>query len=198
MRNKPIRLSSGRILAPASIETETSWNAFIDISDDNGRTFHPSPFVPLNRPDTPCDGYPITGKGVIQPTLWQDDSGTVHALLRSTEGYILRSDSANEGETWSPAVSSGLPNNNSGIDLIRLSDGRIFLVMNPVSGNWAERSPLSLYVSKDNGETFSLLMHLETKPGEFSYPCILCEGKRLHISYTWNRLKMAYWQIDLE
>jgi len=198
VRNKPLRLASGRILAPASIETETTWNAFTDISDDDCRTFHAGAMVPLNRPENPCGGYPVQGKGVIQPTLWQDDSGLVHMLLRSTEGFILRSTSADEGETWSPAVSSGLPNNNSGIDLTRLDDGCIALVMNPVSGNWAERSPLSLYISRDNGETFRLLMHLEINPGEYSYPCVLHEGRQLHISYTWNRRKMAYWQIDLE
>ena len=142
VRNKPLRLASGRILAPASIETATAWDAFVDISDDGGFTFRKSAFVPLNRSDSPCCGYPILNKGVIQPTLWQDDSG-VHMLLRSTEGFILRSDSLDEGETWSPAVSTGLPNNNSGIDLVRLPDGRIFLVMNPVGGTWAARSPLT-------------------------------------------------------
>jgi len=197
VRNKPLRLASGRILAPASVETETTWDAFVDISDDGGLSFRKSPFIPLNRPDSPRSGYPVLNKGVIQPALWQDDHG-VHMLLRSTEGFILRSDSIDDGETWSPAVSTGLPNNNSGIDLNRLPDGRIFLVMNPVSGNWADRSPLSLYYSLDNGTTFSQLMHLETAPGEYSYPCILSDGLNLHISYTWNRRKMAYWAISLE
>lgn len=197
VRNKPLRLASGRILAPASIETEATWDAFVDVSDDGGFTFRPSAFVPLNRPSSPCEGHPILNKGVIQPTLWQDEHG-VHMLLRSTESFILRSDSADEGETWSPAVSTGLPNNNSGIDLIRMDDGRIVLAMNPVSGNWADRSPLSLYVSLDGGSTFTLLTHLEINPGEYSYPCILADGNRLHVSYTWNRRKMAYWVLSLE
>ena len=119
-------------------------------------------------------------------------------FLRSTEGFVLRSFSDDEGETWSPAVSTGLPNNTSGIDLVQMADGRIVLAMNPVCGNWAARSPLSLYVSTDGGESFSLLTHLEINPGEYSYPAILADGNRLHVSYTWNRLKIAYWQIELE
>ena len=197
VRNKPLRLASGRILAPASIETPMVWDAFVDISDDGGLTFRKSAFVPLNRPESPCEGHPVRGKGVIQPTLWQDEQG-VHMLLRSTEGVILRSDSLDEGETWTPAVSTGLPNNNSGIDLTRIPDGRIFLVMNPVGRNRGARSPLSLYYSNDDGATFSPLMHLETAPGEYPYPCIIADGLNLHISYTWQRRKMAYWKIALE
>ncbi len=38
VRNKPIILTDGTWLAPASIETETAWDAFVDISKDNGKT----------------------------------------------------------------------------------------------------------------------------------------------------------------
>lgn len=203
VRNKPIRLRSGRILAGASIETQTTWDAFVDISDDGGDTFRRTAFVPLwragkERPET--DGpepFCVQNKGVIQPTLWQDGAG-VHMLLRSTEGLILRSDSADEGETWCPAYSTGLANNNSGIDLVQADDGRLWLVMNPVSGNWSARTPITLCVSTDGGSTFQEVMHLERNPGEYSYPAILAQGNRLYISYTWNRLKMAFWEIALE
>ena len=204
VRNKPLRLRSGRVLAPASIETPERWDAFVDISEDGGETFRASPFVPLwrsggEKPET--DGpepYEVKGKGVIQPTLWQSADGCVHMLLRSTEGFILRSDSPDEGESWRPAYSTGLANNNSGIDLTRLEDGRIFLVMNPVSGNWAARTPLALLVSADGGESFRPVMNLEMDPGEYSYPAVLSRGRTLYISYTWRRQKMAFWQIELE
>lgn len=204
VKNKPVRLASGRILAPASIETETRWDAFVDVSDDGGETFRPSPFVPLWRKgeEKPVGGvkepFLIENKGVIQPTLWQSADGSVHMLLRSTEGFILRSDSSDEGETWCPAYSTGMPNNNSGIDLIQMEDGRICLVMNPVSGNWSARSPLTLYISLDGGGTFREMMHLELNPGEYSYPAVLSRGNTLYISYTWNREKMAFWEIELE
>ncbi len=205
VRNKPLRLKSGRrVLAPASIETETQWNAFVDISDDDCVSFRASPFVPLwRRGDAPpkgCANAPleILGKGVIQPALWQSADGAVHMLLRSTEGYILRSDSLDEGETWCTAYSTGIFNNNSGIDLAQAADGTLFLVSNPVSGNWAARTPLLLSFSVNDGETFKPLLYLETNEGEYSYPAILSKGKTLFISYTWKREKIAFWEIETE
>ena len=99
---------------------------------------------------------------------------------------------------WSIASCTGLPNNNSGIDLVRLDDGRIVLCLNPVSGDWAARTPLWLYVSQDDGSTFSPLMALETAPGEYSYPSLDCEGSTVYVSYTWKREKIAFWTIELE
>ena len=205
VKNKCLRLKSGRLLAPASVEKKNPdrWDAFIDISDDGGESFRPAP-IPLYRagetaPDNADKPWCVAERaGMIQPTLWQDASGGVHALLRSSEGFILRSDSDDDGETWCPAYSTGLPNNNSGIDLTRLDDGRIFLCLNPVSGNWAARSPLSLYVSLDDGASFTELMKLEARPGEYSYPAVVAEGERLFLIYTWNRRKMAWWEIGLE
>ncbi len=205
VRNKPIRLKSGRVLAPASVETESAWDAFVDITTEEFSEFTRSANVPLWRGDEKmpcCEGSPapfhMQGKGVIQPTLWQSEDGSVHMLLRSTEGYVLRSDSLDEGESWCPAYSAGLPNNNSGIDLVRMENGLLALVLNPVQGNWAARTPLSLYVSQDDGNSFALLMHFEITLGEYSYPAIVTEGNRLFVSYTWKRTHIAYWQIELE
>ena len=123
-------------------------------------------------------------------------------LLRSTEGFILRSDSVDDGESWCPAYSTGMPNNNSGIDLVHMDDGRICLVMNPVGNSPGRcnglRSPISVYVSCDNGETFRQMLHLELNSGEYSYPAIISRGNKLYISYTWNRTKIAFWEIELE
>ena len=206
VKNKCLKLKSGRILAPTSLETKDPdrWDAYIDISDDGGETF--TKFVPIplyrkgeNEPDNPDKPWCVAEKaGIIQPTLWQTGDGAVHALLRSSEGWILRSDSCDEGETWCPAYNTGMPNNNSGIDLTRLADGRIFLCANPVGDNWGARSPLTLFVSQDDGDSFTELMKLEMLPGEYSYPGIVAEGDKLFIIYTWNRRKMAYWEIELE
>ena len=205
VRNKPIRLNSGRVLAPASIEAGSAWDAFVDITSEEFTEFARSASVPLWRgnEDAPhCEGgfapQHVHGKGEIQPTLWQSEDQSVHMLLRSTEGYILRSDSFDEGNSWCPAYSIGLPNNNSGIDLARMEDGLLALVLNPVQGNWAARTPLSLYISQDDGQSFVPLMNFEVTSGEYSYPAIVTEGKRLFLSYTWKRTHIAYWQIELE
>ena len=128
---------------------------------------------------------------MIQPSLWQSADGSVHMLLRSSEGFVYRADSKDDGETWSDAYPLTLPNNNSGLDLVRLEDGRLLLVCNPVAANWGMRSPLSLFVSDDDGHSWHKLMDLETEPGEFSYPAIIAAGNEVYISYTYNRQNIA-------
>ncbi|WP_028552742.1 sialidase family protein [Paenibacillus sp. UNC451MF] len=189
VRSKPIILSDGRWIAPASIETRTAWDAFVDFSDDQGRTWIKSSMVPLDRSR-------IKGKGIIQPTLWEGQDGIVHMLLRSTEGAVYRSDSNDRGLTWSEAYSTSLPNNNSGIDLVK-SQGTLYLVMNPIEGNWAARTPLVIQHSIDGGQTWKLLKVLEDEPGEYSYPAIVTDHQSLHLTYTWRRERIVYWNIEL-
>ena len=203
VKNKCLRLRSGRVLAPASLE-EGSWRPYVDISDDGGETFSRFVPVPLFRlgdaPPAVMDRpYCFArGAGAIQPSLWQSDDGRVHMLMRSSEGRVLRSDSADGGESWCPAYLTTLPNNNSGLDLTRMDSGLIVLALNPVAGDWAARSPLSLWYSRDGGDSFQPLITLESRPGEFSYPSVIAEGRRLYVSCTWDRVRMAVWTIEFE
>jgi predicted neuraminidase len=195
VKNKAIVLSDGTWLAPASLETETRWDAFTDRSRDHGETWSRSAMVPV-------DHGSLRGKGIIQPTLWESSPGTVHMLLRSTEGSIYRSDSVDSGETWCPAYATGLPNNNSGIDLVRMADGRLVLVFNPVGSNWGMRTPIVCSVSADNGKTWgeSFTLDHEENPkdrsdGEFSYPAIVSRDGRVLIAYTWRRRTVEFYEL---
>lgn len=212
VRNKPIRLKSGRILAPASTEFGV-WRCFADISDDDGRTWRKSSPIEIpgleeyerkllawqklaEESETPVERPEDIkhGRGIIQPTLWESETG-VHAMMRSGEGFIYRSDSVDGGETWCAPYPTSLPNNNSGIDLTRLSDGTLLLVYNPVQGSWGMRTPISIAESKDDGKTWTKLCDLQTEPGEFSYPAIVCNGRDIHITYTYKRQNIAYWHF---
>lgn len=194
VKNKCIRLKDGAILAPASTEGN-GWECFTDRSEDGGRTWQRSTNVPVNR-------NALASGGIIQPTLWQDDAGAVHMLMRSGEGAIFRSDSTDGGKSWGEAQKTALPNNNCGIDLARLADGRLVLVYNPVSGNWAARSPIAFAVSQDDGRTWSdpqILDHVPCKTNvewaEFSYPAIVADGNDVYITYTWKRETIAFWKL---
>ena len=201
VRNKPIRLKSGRILAGGSTE-HGIWQAFADISDDDGLTWRKSTPVVIENlqykqgektaeSDIAVSAQSFYGRGVIQPSLWQSVDNSVHMLLRSSEGFVFRADSEDEGESWSAAYALRLPNNNSGLDLVRLEDGTLLLVCNPVAANWGMRSPLSLFISEDDGNTWVKLLDLETALGEFSYPAITAQGDDVHISYTFDRKNIA-------
>lgn len=212
VRNKPIRLKSGRILAPASTE-QGVWKCFADISDDDGRTWRKSETIEIagleeyeqkllewlkkaEASEEPVE-RPVElkhGRGIIQPTLWESESG-VHAMMRSGEGYIYRSDSTDGGEIWCAPYPTSLPNNNSGIDMTQMPDGTLLLVYNPVQESWGMRTPISIAQSKDNGLTWTKLCDLQTEPGEFSYPAIVSKGETVYITYTYKRENIAYWEF---
>lgn len=93
------------------------------------------------------------------------------------------------------AYPSGLPNNNSGIDLAKLASGRLALVYNPVGINWGPRTPLVL--SSDNGQSWEEEIALEAGEGECSYPAIVTQGEMAYMTYTWKRERIAFWQVRL-
>lgn len=208
VKNKPIYLSDNKtILAPASLEGDC-WNAFVDISEDNGESWCMSELVPLRRinpnerriRDRVYNKHFCFGRGVIQPTLWEDSDGVVNMLLRSTSSRIFRSESRDKGRTWSLAYDTGLPNNNSGIDLAKLNDGTLVLAYNPrenIPGmTKGARTPLILSYSEDNGESWNELCVLEDEDGAFAYPSIICnDDNEIMVVYSANREKIIYWHI---
>lgn len=205
VRNKPVRLAAGTILAPASTEqmdTENPgkqvWEAFVDISTDEGKTWTKSEPVPMNLSVYVGADHWIA-KGLIQPTLWTSSADDVHMLLRSTEGKIYRSDSVDGGKTWCEAYPTELPNNNSGIDVTRLESGLLALVYNPVSGYATEspRTPLVVAFLNDNGASWGDEFVLEDEPGEYSYPSVVSQGQNLYITYTWKRDRIAFWKLNV-
>ncbi len=202
VRNKPLRLSDGRILAGGSVERGL-WTAFVDSSCDNGRSWHKSGEIKIDgllyrageksaESSIPVSAQSFYGRGVIQPALWESAPGKVHMLLRSSEGSIYRSDSADAGRSWCAAYPVGLPNNNSALDLVRAPfDGRLYLVCNPVADNWGVRSPLTLFRSADNGVSWEKIADLASGTGEFSYPAIIARENEIIVTYTWQRRKIA-------
>ena len=193
VKNKPILLSDGSWLAPASTEVKL-WEAFADRSTDRGVTWERSENFVIDRTI-------FKGKGAIQPTFWESAPGKVHALMRACAGRAWRADSEDYGKTWTPVRDSGLPNNNSGIDALRLDDGRVLLVFNPIGTNWGARTPLSLGVSRDNSDTWELAAHFEDDPPEtdfeYSYPAIIRTRDGIAVSYTYKRDCVRCWVIPM-
>lgn len=164
------------------------WDIFIDRSTDNGKTWIASDHLHIDRSK-------VSGKGVIQPTLWESTHGHIHMLTRSTEGMVYRADSTDYGQTWSSLYPTPLANNNSGLDIAKLTDGTLTLVCNPVTKG---RHPLSILLSKDNGQTWPHRLDIETEAGEYSYPAIIPTATGVAITYTHNRKTVAYWHGSIE
>lgn len=210
VRNKPIVLSNGVWIAGASNENGP-WNVFFDRSEDGGKTWTATLYVDIDRislgaGEKKIDTSGILSEGlrdtiaqyrkggVIQPTLWESEPGHVHALLRSTYGVVCRTDSKDYGKTWSPVYSISFPNPNSGIDLTKLVDGTLVMASNQDNANWGSRGVLSLFVSKDNGFTWTKVYELERgkKEDEYSYPAIISFSNRIALTYTWNRKNIVF------
>ncbi len=204
VKNKCLKLSDGTWLAPASVE-RGAWEAFIDVSTDDGRTWTRRPFFvkpDVNTGDKLGDGVLC----VIQPSLWQSGPSDVSCLMRSNNKALYRSDSHDGGKTWSPLYDSGVPNNNSGIDLVRRRDGRLVLICNPIARNWGGRNQLDAWVSEDDGKTWKADLTLAFDPEpkqpdgrgtEFSYPAIIeMNDGRLAVTHTWNRRQIKFLILD--
>ena len=60
------------------------------------------------------------------------------------------------------------------------------------------RTPLSLLLSTDNGQTWPRRLDLETADGEYSYPAIIPTQVGMAITYTWKRERIAFWHGSVE
>jgi predicted neuraminidase len=182
IKNKPIQLSDGDILAPSSTEHD-GWRIHFERSSDVGKTWTSTP--PLN------DGKTVAA---IQPAILIHPGGRLEAIGRTRSHGIFAIWSEDGGKTWGKLETTGLPNPNSGIDAVTLKDGRQLLVYNHTS---AGRSPLNVAVSSD-GRSWRTVATLEDTPGkEFSYPAVIQTADGfVHVTYTWRRERIKHVVID--
>jgi alpha-L-rhamnosidase len=187
VKNKPI-LHNGRLISPCSME-KGGWRLYFEYSDDMGKTWK-------KTADVEAD----SGVLAIQPTILVLPDGRLEALCRTRSRFVGVTYSSDNGATWSRLQLTDVPNNNSGIDAVNISDYEYALVYN----NWpiepdkqkGARTPLSVSKSND-GIHWSHWMTLEGSPiSQYSYPSII-KGKdgRLHIVYTWRRQRIKYVEI---
>lgn len=182
IKNKPIQLADGTILAPSSTEVSTAdepdWKAHIERSTDQGESWE---IIPID---------PTTQYNVIQPSILRYPDKKLQVLCRSREDAVMQAFSSDNGDSWGPFTKTTLPNPSAGTDALTLSNGWQLVVYNPtVEG----RHKLNLAISKDGKKwTDALILENEEK-GEYSYPAIIqaADGK-IHITYTYNRINVKH------
>ena len=180
VRAKPLSLGGGHLLAGTSVETHRNWTAYVDYSEDAGKTWRRS--NPIGGP---------TGFSQIQPALFRAGNGDVVALMRSRKPLkVCRAVSTDGGRTFGPAEPTGVANPSAGIDVVRVADGSMWMICNPVA---IGRSPLSLLRSGDDGRTWDRVRDVESAAGEYSYPALIetSDGK-LAMTYTWQRKRIKF------
>ena len=186
IKNKPVRLSSGAIVAGSSTESPerpSSWRVHFERSDDSGRTWTATP--PVDSAGTPIEA--------IQPAILIHPGRKLQAVGRTRSGRVFETWSNDGGSTWTPMALTTLPNPNSGIDAVTLHDGLHLIVYNHTATG---RTPLNAALSRD-GRTWEAGAVLEEGPGEFSYPAVIQTTDGLvHVTYTWKRQRIKHVVLD--
>jgi predicted neuraminidase len=187
IKNKPVRLSDGTLVAPSSTESPdrpSRWRVHFERSSDAGLTWTKA------YPSAPAEGPEIDA---IQPSVLVHPGGRLQAIGRTRSQRIFETASADGGRTWSPVSLTTLPNPNSGIDAVTLRDGRHLVVYNHTERG---RSTLNVSISRD-GKTWEAALVLENEPGEYSYPAVIQSADgRVHITYTWKRERIKHVVVD--
>lgn len=172
-RIHPKILKSGRILLP--LYSDGFNMSLIAISDDDGDTWRP--------------GLPIVGRGPIQPALAVKKNGDIIAFMRDSGNdptRVQQSISTDNGESWSAALKTEIPNTAS-VELCNLKDGKWAFVGNDIDDG---RYRLSLFISDDEGKTWKWKVALEEREknsGNFSYPSLIqTSDGMLHVTYSYH------------
>ena len=137
----------------------------------------------------------------LQPTIVPVSDKEFHAWMRDTspEQRVQYAHSRDGGISWSDKPSVNLPNHNTSLAALRLSNGSILVLHNHVIPGGTSRNMLRLSMVKDTHNWTHLLDVAHGKAGEeFSYPDIRQIGKQLHITYTSRREAIAHHVLDLE
>lgn len=192
VKNKPVQIEEGTIVCPSSTEDD-GWRLHLETTDDLGTTW--TRIGPLNDGKT---------KGAIQPSILFHMDGRWQMLARDKRrvGNVWATWSEDDGNTWSPLESTGLPNPSSGTDAVTLADGRQLLVYNHTQRASESRDAansrtfLNVAVSED-GKNWQAAAVLERGDGEYSYPAaIQTADGQVHITYTWNRRRVKHVVLD--
>ncbi len=193
IKNKPVVLKDGSWLSASSTEgTPTGWRAHFEMSRDQGRTWE---FI------GPVDKGPA-GLEAIQGSVLFHKDGRLQTVARTRNGVMATTTSSDGGRTWTPLVSLGLPNPNSGTDALTLKDGRHLLVYNHserVGDQNGPRYPLNVALS-DDGVAWKNVLTIEDQPmpAGYAYPAVIQTSDGLvHITYTWNRQHIKHVVIVL-
>lgn len=220
IKDKPLVLKDGSIVSGSSVENG-KWNVWIERSPDGGKTW--TKFGPITVPESadvpdaeaiaaaeevqPAGGdegahtklYPPskTTVGIIQPAVvWLGGHHLrFYARGHTRSARVAVADSMDDGKTWTQARLIDLANPNSGLDAVRMKDGRVVLIFNH---SYNRRTPLNLAVSED-GEHFKVFKTLEDGPGQFSYPAIIqAANGDLLMTYSWQRQTIKFVRVALK
>ncbi len=137
------------------------------------------------------------GQTFIQPTVVAHGPGAATAFYRncSDERSVGVAETGDTGATWSGPRVLDLPNPDSALNALLLSNGNILLAFNDSK---YYRENLRLAISGDSGVSWTRVATLEDMEGqEFSYPYMI-RGRKgvIHLVYTWLRKRIKHVEFN--
>lgn len=197
--NRVIQLKNGRLLMPAAyhyVPEGGEWNGkaghgriFNYYSDDNGRNWKSGSEVA--NPDSVIHQEP----GVIELK-----NGNIFMFIRTNGKVQYLSFSKDKGKTWTPAQRSNIKSPTSPASIARIpSTGDLLMVWNN-NGSDEKRTPMTIAISKDEGNTWEKTKNIEDDPtGTFCYTAIHFVEKKVLLSYSnWANMGSKIVSIDLD
>ncbi|MET3848114.1 sialidase family protein [Paenibacillus sp. OAE614] len=202
LRHPILAMSNGEWLLPCYYCKAGGHYSVVLISSDQGATWQE---------------YEIDGSlHRVQMSVVERLDGTLFAVYRSREAdRIYSTVSSDFGRTWSPAARTTLPNNNSSVQMTKLSNGHLALIFNDSTmerdqcrfvqskGEWRKkplRTPLTVAVSEDGGATWPHVKNIQVSDLEYresqigySYPSIIqTKDGSIHAAYSYLRKAIKY------
>lgn len=159
--------------------------------------------------------------GYVHANVMELEKGKLVAFMRSRAAdFIYRSESSDNGDTWTKPVPTVLPNNNSSISALKLESGRIAIAYNPTCtpdpkpgvAAWPGlRCPVAVALSEDGGITWPVIRYMERGEGfmgeenrtnnkQYEYPYLM-QGRdgKLHLAFAYkNRIGVKYMTFSEE
>ncbi len=148
---------------------------------------------------TPSDDTPPLN--AIQPALLDFGAGRLVAYARTREGVVARTESSDDGRSWSPLrpAQPRQANPNAGLDALRLATGQTVLVLNPGQN----RLQLDAVLLAADGQAWTTLVRIDAvAKGEVSYPSAVLDSEDgvpvLRVSYTRKRREIVLRTFTLD
>jgi len=158
MMCKPLVLSSGEWVLPASTWRKTNDSARMIVSSDSGKTWN------LRGA---CN-VPVKDRAFDEHMFVERRDGSLWLLARTKYG-IGESVSTDRGETWPELTPSEIAHPSARFFIRRLNSGNLLLVKHGPIGKRTGRSHLTAYLSKDDGKTWDGGLLLDER-NSVSYP----------------------------
>jgi sialidase-1 len=162
-------------------------HSFVYYSDDDFRTWKESE-----------DTMTAPGRGAHEPSVVELKDGRLMCILRTTTGHLYRAYSSDQGVHWTKPEPTHFPAPDAEPLVMRVpSTGDLMVMWNNVESrsNWP-RTPLSVAISSDDGQTWGHYHDIDARPDrDAAYPSVFFQQDEVVVTYY---TRPTSWARDTE